>query len=104
MQDATVHQCQCPDCIQAADHPNKELHRQMNLLLSRLDERQRRWYVALESQRLGHGGDRLLSLITGVNVRTIRRGRQELEGSLKDVPVGRIRRVGAGRPTVEKKT
>ena len=33
-------------------------HRQMNLLLSRLDEQQRRWYAAVESAKLGHGGDR----------------------------------------------
>lgn len=103
MQETTVRQCQCPDCLQPRDHPHKELHHHMNLLLSRLDEQQRRWYVALESKRIGHGGDRLLSLITGMNVRTIRRGRQELDGSLKDIPQGRLRRPGAGRPTVEKK-
>jgi len=31
----------------------------MNVFISRLDEARRRWYLALESQRLGHGGDRL---------------------------------------------
>lgn len=102
MQDA-IRQCQCPDCSQDGEHPNKEIHRQMNLLLSRLDEQQRRWYVALESKRIGHGGDRLLSLITGMNVRTIRRGRRELNRSLKDLPEGRTRRPGAGRPPIEKK-
>jgi hypothetical protein len=102
MQDA-IRQCPCPDCLQPGEHPTKELHRQMNLLLSRLDEQQRRWYVALESKRIGHGGDRLLSLITGMNVRTIRRGRQELTQSLNDLPPGRIRRPGAGRPPIEKK-
>src|SRR5262249_26467181 len=60
-----VHQCACPDCLQPGGHPNKELHRQLNLVLSRLDERQRRWLVALEAQRLGHGGARLVSVITG---------------------------------------
>jgi hypothetical protein len=102
MQEA-VHKCRCPDCRRPGDHPNKELHRQMNLFLSRLEEQQRRWYVALESRRVGHGGDRLLALITGMNVRTIRRGRRELEHSLLDAPVGRQRRRGAGRPLVEKK-
>lgn len=103
MQEAALRQCQCPDCLQPDDHPNKDLHRDMNLLVSRLDEQQRRWFVALESQRIGHGGDRLLSLITGMHVRTIRRGREELQRSLIDVPKGRIRRAGAGRPPVEKK-
>jgi hypothetical protein len=30
--------------------------------LERLDEDHRRWLVALESLKIGHGGDRLLSL------------------------------------------
>jgi hypothetical protein len=34
----TVHQCECPNCQQSGDHPDKELHHQMNLLLSRLDD------------------------------------------------------------------
>jgi hypothetical protein len=67
----------------------------MNLLLGRLDEPQRRWYVALESQKLGRGGDRLLSLITGLNVETIRRGRRELEAGLADCPLNRLRRPAA---------
>jgi hypothetical protein len=33
----------------------------MNLLLSRLDEQQRRWYLAVESERFGYGADRILS-------------------------------------------
>jgi len=47
----------------------------MNVFISRLDEAQRRWYVALESQRHGHGGDRWLSQISGLDEATIRRGR-----------------------------
>jgi hypothetical protein len=34
----------------------------MNVLLSRLDEQQRRWYAALEANRMGHGGDHLIWL------------------------------------------
>jgi len=74
------------------------------LVFNRLDENQRRWFVALESKRLGHGGDRLLSQITGMDEKTIRRGREELDGSLADNPAERIRRAGGGRPAVEKKT
>lgn len=99
-----VHQCRCPHCLSPPPHPDKELHRQMNLFLSRLDEHQRRWYVALESHKVGHGGDRLLALVTGLNVETIRRGRRELADGLRDCPVGRIRRPGAGRPPAEKKS
>ena len=62
-----IHVCQCADCAQKEEHPNKQIHQQMNLLLSRLDEQQRRWYVAIEANRIGHGSLRLLSLITGMD-------------------------------------
>ncbi len=75
----------------------------MNLFLGRLDEGQRRWYLALESQRMGWGADRLLMEITGVDEKTIRRGREELSASLVNQPADRVRQPGAGRPSVEKK-
>jgi hypothetical protein len=96
--------CHCPRCQQEGDHPDRALHAQMNLLMSRLDEAQRRWYAALEAQRLGHGGDRLVAQITGLDEKTIRRGRAELDADLSTVPAARIRRSGAGRPPTEKKT
>ena len=65
MPQTTVHPCQCPDCQRDTPHPAQELHRQMNVLLSRLDEQQRRWYAALEATRLGHGGEHLMAQITG---------------------------------------
>lgn len=99
-----IHQCQCPGCQQGSDHPDGAIHQRLNLLLSRLDEQQRRWLVALESQKVGRGGDRLLALMTGLNVETIRRGRRELDACLRDCPPGRLRRPGAGRPAVKKKT
>jgi hypothetical protein len=99
-----IHQCQCPHCLSTQDHSIKEVHRLMNLLLSRLDEDHRRWYVALESLKLGHGGDRQLARITGLNVETIRRGRRELARSLEGFPAQRIRQRGAGRPPLKKKT
>jgi hypothetical protein len=46
----------------------------MNLLLSRLDEQQRRWYLAVESERLGYGADRILFEITGVDERRFAAG------------------------------
>jgi len=98
-----VHTCQCPNCQQPGDHPDKALHRRVNVFLSRLDEQQRRWYVAIESTKAGYGGDALLSQITGLDVETIRRGRRELEADLADRPAERVRSEGGGRPTVEKK-
>lgn len=104
MQEASIHACQCQVCQGSGDeHPEKHTHHQINLLLSRMDEQQRRWLVAYESQKLGHGGDVLLSRITGLNVETIRRGRRELAADLGDRPVGRVRLPGGGRPPLEKK-
>jgi hypothetical protein len=97
-----VHPCQCPECLGSEPHPDRELHRQMILLLSRLDEQQRRWYAAVESAKLGHGGDRAVSRITGLHVDTIRRGREELAASLDGRPADRARLPGGGRPALEK--
>ena len=99
----TIHQCECAICQQSESHPDQRAHQQMNLLLSRLDEQQRRWYAAIEAQKLGHGGATLLAKITGLSVETIRRGRTELEDGLSQRPVDRVRQVGGGRKTVEKK-
>jgi hypothetical protein len=98
-----VHQCQCPDCRSGADHPEQEFHHQMNLLCSRLDEQQRRWFAALEAQKLGHGGDTVVAGITGLHVDTIRRGREELETDLTGRPTERVRTPGAGRPAAKKR-
>src|SRR6266702_8555576 len=99
----TIHACQCGPCSRGEAHPERERHYQMNLFLSRLDEGQRRWYLALESQRMGWGADRLLMEITGVDEKTMRRGREELAASLVNQPADRVRQPGAGRPPVEKK-
>jgi hypothetical protein len=96
--------CQCPRCQQEGDHPERVLHHQMNVLMSRLDEAQRRWYAAVEAQRRGQGGDRLVSQITGLDEQTIRRGRHELATSLVDCPEARVRQPGGGRPPIEKRT
>jgi hypothetical protein len=94
--------CACPVCQEGTDHPDRALHQQINLLLSRLDEPQRRWYAAVEANRLGRGGVRRVATITGLDAQTIRRGQQEVAGALADVPSTRQRRPGGGRPRVEK--
>jgi hypothetical protein len=103
MADTVVHSCGCPYCQSGKDHPDRQLHHQINLLMSRLDEQQRRWFAALESKKTGYGGDILFSLITGLHVDTIRRGREELDAELQGRPSDRVRRPGAGRPPREKK-
>jgi hypothetical protein len=104
MRCAAVHACECPVC---QTDPSEEtasvqaLHHRMNLFFGRLDEQQRRWYAALESQAIGHGGDRQLSRITGLSEKTIRKGRRELDAELATCPVERIRAPGGGRPAAE---
>src|SRR6266581_1026375 len=98
-----VHQCECAHCQQETPYPDQDLHRQMNLLLSRLDEQQRRWYVAVESNRIGAGGDRLLSQITGLDAQDDPTGAARTGNSLAERPTERVRVPGAGRPRAEKK-
>lgn len=64
-----------------------------------LDERARRLWAAAESIAIGYGGDAVVSAATGLARQTIRNGRRELAAGLPTT--GRIRRPGAGRPTVE---
>ena len=78
MSQRPIHQCQCEICQSPQPHADKDDHQRMNVLLSRLNEQQRRWYVGLEAERIGHGGTERLAQITGMNVNTIRRGRREL--------------------------
>jgi len=98
----SIYKCQCTVCVSPEIHPSQAIHHQMNVLLSRLDEQQRRWYVALEAKKLGHGGIEKMAQLTGMDVSTIRRGGRELATNLEDRPVGRIRLSGGGRPRVEK--
>jgi len=75
----------------------------VSLVFSRLDEQQRRLVAGLLSKSFGWGGDTKLALVTGLDPKTIKRGRDELDNDLKDCPIDRVRRQGAGRPRVEKK-
>jgi|TARA_B100002003_G_scaffold227870_1_gene235786 hypothetical protein len=69
--------------------------------LDTLNEKQRRLYAGFESLRLGHGGDAVAARRTGLNVKTVARGRKELQAG--DISLERIRAEGAGRPRTKKK-
>jgi hypothetical protein len=103
MNKSAIHQCECENCRRPETHAKQEEHHRMNVFMSRLDEQQRRWYAALEAEKLGHGGIEALSKITGLNVNTISRGRQELAQDLSGRPSERVRLEGGGRKAVEKK-
>lgn len=98
-----IHQCECEICRTGSDPVIVQQHRRMNLLLSRLNEAQRRWYVGTLSQQPGQPTDGELSQITGLDEKTIRRGRQELAAEFAELPPERQRQEGGGRPRAEKK-
>lgn len=100
---STIRQCQCTICCQEKDHPDKKFHHMINLIVSQLDEQQRRWFVAVEAYQYGRGGVSMLSRITGMDEKTIHRGQMELENELLDRPQGRIRLAGGGRPVLQQK-
>lgn len=102
MSNREIHQCKCRECQEGNEAIGKQ-HQNLNLLMSRLDEQQRRWMAALEAKKIGHGGTKKLKAITGLDINTIRRGREELEEGLMNRPIQRIRVVGGGRKGVEKK-
>ena len=99
-----VHQCSCAACSTQAETPLSRYHQQINLLLSRLNEPQRRWYVGSLSLMPEALTDGELSRITGLDEKTIRRGRRELQDDLATVPADRLRHEGGGQPAAEKKT
>ena len=80
---------------------SEELKAAIILFFSMLDEKQRRLYAGLESYKLGHGGDRQIAKMLGLDAHTVSKGRRELFG--QDIPIDRIRKKGAGRKAVEKK-
>lgn len=76
----------------------------VQLVLSRLAENERRWVAGLLSETVGWGGETFASAVTGLDPKTVRTGRKELESELQNCPTDRVRREGAGRPPVEKMT
>jgi hypothetical protein len=72
----------------------------LTAFLATLNEKQRRLYAGFESLRLGRGGDAVVAGWTGLNVKTVARGRHELQAG--GVSMDRVRAVGAGRPASKK--
>ena len=92
-----VHACECAVCQAGTDPATAHQHAQINLFLSRLTEPQRRWYAGVLSQTSAALSDRQLALITGLDPKTIARGRAELAAGLPVVVPPRQRHPGGGR-------
>jgi transposase len=70
-------------------------------MLPLLDEKQKRVYLATETEGLGYGGLKAVHELTGVSMTTIIRGKKELqEGNLEKK---RVRKSGGGRKAITQK-
>lgn len=74
----------------------KEVERQMQRVYTRLSERDRRLYAAVEALKLAHGGLSYIARLLGCSPITIRQGLKELRSDDLLEP-GRDRKVGGGR-------
>lgn len=82
-------------------YKGEEIYLHLQRFLSVLNEKQRRLFLGFESLRYGHGGDKAIAAISGVNRKTRGKGRGELES--KNIDMERIRKKGGGRPGLKKK-
>jgi hypothetical protein len=78
---------------------NQEIEVQMQLHYNQLREKEKRHYAAIESIKLGYGGQKYISDLFNLSAFRIRTGIQELSNPslLEDIPQGKQRREGGGR-------
>ena len=103
--DRQLLRCQQAEAERALETPGQkgiapEVQQSLRTFLATLNEKQRRLYAGFESLKLGHGGDARIAQITGLNVKTVARGREELLAG--NIDLARIRAPGAGRPRLKK--
>lgn len=79
---------------------NDEMDEYLTLFMLLLDEKQKRLFAGFESLKLGYGGDKKIAAKTGLNAKTVSRGRRELLS--KDIGMSKVRKIGAGRPSLKK--
>ena len=87
--------------VQLKEVYQPEVEQKMRNVYDSLSEKDRRRYAAAEVVKLGYGGVAYIARLFGCSPESIQHGVRELD-QLPDDPVGnRIRRPGAGRPTIE---
>jgi hypothetical protein len=69
-----------------------------------MDERLTRLWAGAEAEAIGSGGITLVAAATGMSRTTIRAGRDELRKGVAAHDVVKVRRAGAGRPSIERRT
>lgn len=80
------------------DESVRNLRKKLSGILPLLNERQRRLLVGAEALSLGYGGIKILSDITGMNCKTVRRGIGELNQKNKEFKGVRVQ--GGGRKKI----
>jgi len=81
----------------------RQLTEKYESIASLLDERQRRRWLGIEARALGRGGVSAVARATGASRTTVTAAVAELAGGGEDSAAGRVRRAGAGRPTVSER-
>ena len=78
---------------------NQETEAQMKQFFSGLSEKDQRHYAAIESLKLGRGGQSYLSQLFQISRYRIRMGQKELQNValLAQIPIDKQRRTGGGR-------
>jgi hypothetical protein len=76
-----------------------KIERLMKQYFSRLPEKERRHYAAIEAQKLGFGGKIYISKLMPINRHALNKGIKELlhQEFYDQIPKGKQRRVGGGR-------
>jgi len=79
----------------------KALEMRITTMLPKLNEYQRRMYLATEAKAIGYGGISQVSRISGVSRQTLQEGVKELDNPESEaIEQGRSRRAGAGRKKI----
>lgn len=73
---------------------SRKMKRHMQALYDSLSEKDRRRYAAVESERLGHGGEKYIAELFHCDPETIRHGRADIEQLPEDAALGRVRKKG----------
>jgi hypothetical protein len=81
---------------------SEEIEEQMRKFYGNVSEKEKRRYAALETEKLGYGGQKYICGLLGCSPTTLRVGREELlHGS--STPEKRVRRPGGGRKKIREK-
>lgn len=78
---------------------NQEIESAMQLHYSQLNQKDKRHYAAVETMKLGYGGQSYISGLLGLSRYSIRVGIIEISSPdvLAEIPLGKQRRPGGGR-------